>query len=569
MHFTCKTLILAFNAILVSTQINKESFQSDNEANDWTSNFDVNIKEIEHFCISLDFIIKNRGQINFQHDMKNITFEIDVEKYYENAHLLKNATERLELLCSELKTITRCNTFLEAYRADKEVVESGVRFVKNALLKRSKRGFFSIAGYVLKEVCKMVMINTAIGGVIIAYNKFKNTEYETVDIKDEIKRLDKRHINYEKQYQENMNLKNTKEKEYYETLEFLAYAKLIHANTHNKLMAIINDKINDQFFEIIDYANLTEKLTNLKNSLSSGFTIIDEDALLKLSRIHANKRGNTIFISINVPIIENREMNLYGIIPTPYLQNNSTFIINMNSVYFFLNSTNKALILPTIEYNQCEYSNELTLCNSMQRQSLPKPDLCIDIIILKNDTIHCPTKELANNNYYIKTSKNSVYFHILRPISLKITCTTETDIRNLTKNTEIEYGNECDIFEMISEIRYDKRTDTITKIYTPIININFTMYDPFYNNRTYNVTQIDRDNIILLKNSEMIKDKLNQIKTNGYMPKGLALIINPIAYTWESFVEYMDECSIITQICVYSLITICIIRSFYKILTKC
>lgn len=105
----------------------------------------------------------------------------------------------------------------------------------------------------------------------------------------------------------------------------------------------------------------------------------------------------------------------------------------------------------------------------------------------------------------MKLSKNSVYCYIIEPTRIRVACGDTYKIYNLKSHMEINLKEECDVYKVINEISYNTTSDTSFEIIRPYSGLHLTTYNNFNKSWTYNISTIDKYEIIVLKTKELIE----------------------------------------------------------------
>lgn len=134
--------------------------------------------------------------------------------------------------------------------------------------------------------------------------------------------------------------------------------------------------------------------------------------------------------------------------------------------------------------------------------------------IIQNKTENCHTKNMPNQNHLLEISRNHVFWYIITPITLHISCEEEDMIQNLTMPTNIYLSTNCDEVHVISE-----KPETIRKtvrIKENELSANFSKYDEIYGNWKLNETiKIDTINITSLKERRKNERAFNEQYQNS------------------------------------------------------
>lgn len=113
---------------------------------------------------SQEFLIKDRGDLNFFSSRKILNFEIDLISYYENALEIKNATDQLDGLCKKIHQPSQCKLFLDIYEGDWKKIQNNINYIKNVKKRRNRR-WAGFAWKMAKFAGKFLIADLAISAV--------------------------------------------------------------------------------------------------------------------------------------------------------------------------------------------------------------------------------------------------------------------------------------------------------------------------------------------------------------------------------------------------------------------
>lgn len=354
----------------------------------------------------------------------------------------------------------------------------------------------------------------------------------------------------------------------------LSEMKANHDDMTIKLMHVLHGDVRTQFFNLFDYREFIEKIDKENRDLSPNGTlpIFDKvDELFELSKIITSKNNTHIRISLEIPVISTEMNTLLEFIPVPFKLNDSTHIIASDPKYYFLEKSNKASIIPNRELNSCLQFENLTLCSTDVKEKLDEPDLCMDLIIFKRDAKMCSLKEIMSKNYYIHTSDFSTYCYILNETKIRITCNRNDFFYTLTSSDEINYENECDFLEIENEIIMDRTSESVMEVSTPLIRLNFTIFDSIHKKWMDNVTTSQRHEFLeeikkeaIASQERILKNELENNENKGFFYRGLKFMSKP----FEIIVDFLANLNMIWHVFIYLVISPLIICTFYSMFVR-
>lgn len=478
-------------------------------------------------------IIKYRGKIFFFEDQKIFNFNLNLKPYFDNVLEMEKTIDKLDEVCKSIVT-TRCDKYAKHFRNEMPLIREDIKMI-NSTLKRKKRSWGAVLGTIGKYGWKIMEKSIVVSGISFLLSNVMSGSEPVVDASTIKVILDNQNtiIKHFNQTNHNNDMIDRKMLEYQELANLLTNMKIDHIEDTDKFRAVLKNDIRSQIFKIIDVNDFLSKINATNEELKPNRTLpnVDIVTLLDLSKMISSKNLTHIKISVEVPILNMKTKDLNELIPLPYNRGEKTVIQNMNSKLYFTGDHNETLIIPNEIFEQCIHLENLTICNSVDLMLMEYPDECMQSILRKK-TIKCENKQIQNHNYWIQTSESSIYCFIVEPVQIKISCEDSEKSYNLTKSMEIDYEG-CNVYKMVNEIQYNSTSQTTVEIIKPNMQMNLSIYDSIYGNWSYNLTNINQNQIILLKAVEQIQNvtiPLNQRGREGKFLKILRIIGSPLNF---------------------------------------
>lgn len=524
-----------------------------------------------------EYIIKNRGRLNFFNTKKSLDFEINLSSYYENAIEIRNYTERLNYLCTIINKPSQCELFLHMYNRDLHLIENNVNYIKGTKKRRNKRwaGFaWKLAKFAGKFIMADLAVSAVTWSVTEAIEKNKNLKVFNASTMQDIPKIYKKIAEYENNTEMANEQIRTAAQDYGETRDFLSEMKFNHNAMTIKLMHVLHGDVRTQFFDLFDYKNFTEKINVLNKELLPNRTLpvferVEE--LFELSTIITSKNDSHIRISLEIPIISTEMYTLFEFVPVPFIKNNFTQIIISNSMFYYMEAPNQAMVIPKIKLDECSNFENLTLCSTGIKQDMEIPDICMDLVIFKQDAKMCQVRKLIPKNYYMQTSDFSIFCYIINQTKVRVSCNEKNIVYTMIKSDEITYEDECDMLEIANEIIMDKTSESIMEVSTPLVRPNVSVYDSIYKKWTSNMISLNRHQLLMEIENDTIAlaEEFHEYEKTGknsnfenFAFRGLKFISAPFSM----LVNFFSKLNTISQILVYifaSPIIICMLYSLF------
>lgn len=449
-------------------------------------------------------LTKSLGQLHFFDQVRLINYNLNLEAYFSDVTTFENNTKRLEKICREIQESTQCLHYFHNFELDLKIMKKNIEYIKQQGTSRKKR--WAVAGRIIGSIAKQVLLGAATAtATSYAYNKITDEYAEQRRkaynnfLEASIKNQYRQFVN-EKEERHDNDMRVTKYREYEDVLHSTSLLANRHFRDTNTFLNVYSDNVRSHFFSIIGLEDFEAEIEQIKDALEVNHTIpaVDMVELLEISKISTLKNATNIQISVEIPIFTNENYTLYELIPIPISNKNNTNILDYNSIFFF-NETNEIKILSQNDYGDCLKLRDLTICNTLATLSFEYADNCISTLVLNQTNDDCLFKHIAHRNYVMETSLHSVYCHILKPINLKISCFGKNFVYAINRSTEINYDEECEIFEVTNEIIGNTTNHKTIEISFTYLKPNFSIYDNILQNWTHDIVTINRRKIDLLE----------------------------------------------------------------------
>lgn len=175
-------------------------------------------------------------------------------------------------------------------------------------------------------------------------------------------------------------------------IKFREYEDILHsttllANRHyrdtNNFVNVFGENLRTFFFNMITMDDFRAEIENIRRSLPLNYSLpeIDMLELIEISKITTTKNATHIQIDVEIPIFYKENYTLFELIPTPISNENTTSILNFNSLLYFLDN-DYLQILPFTIYDGCIKLDNLTICNTIVQNSIEQPDKCMMSLVV-------------------------------------------------------------------------------------------------------------------------------------------------------------------------------------------
>lgn len=511
-----------------------------------------------------EILVKKAGTLFFFENEYILKFDLDLDSYYLNAKMLQNNTILLQEKCNENPHLTDCKFFHNKFR---EIAEYAIRETKFLQLNREKRAIICLTIAFIATTITAAIIGFIAGAAVVASGQKTLAEQHNIQQNMSINQL--------KYDENNLYLQNRSTHAIFEEIDSIRNnftdahyinqimtATLIAIDKHNRdtekfLNALSND-LKEKFFTIIDIPTFNETLSKIKLTEKSPLFTLNPKEIIELSSLESELINNTISISIHMPRLTDKGLDLLYLMPIPITHDNNDFILNFNAKHLIQNESMIAE-MPLAILAQCSQTPSIIICNSLLSDQILPIDNCINAIMTNTSTTAiCTYKNLKHQNALMKTSDKSVYAHIIQPILLKISCGRLFKIINVTRSGEIFYEKHCNIFNLTNTRNHDTFRTTV-KIASDYSEPKFEIFE--------NQTWTKNLNFLNQYNNE-INHLFREFKQNEreFIQRSKAIDISTLDFLsllsgswWDNIIIYL-ALYIVLPICLFILIICCICR---------
>lgn len=427
-----------------------------------------------------EFLLKPMGDLYFSDTPYVLKFDFGLNGYYSNAKLLHHNTVILDKMCNEGNNsiLYDCIYFRENLKNVSDLALREVSYIESSIgLSREKRGLICLA---------LVACGTAIVSAIAGF--VAGIAFALTTQRDIVKQNNVRHNITRDQFQINdrflkMNNESTNvltgdlyrvaNAQYINQLMFSSLLALDrHHQDTNKYFSILNDDLKTKFFSVVDATSFQEAVQSIKNSKirNSPIFALKMRDIIELSNLEAELLNHTIRVNVYIPLTTGDKLKMYGFIPIPHTRENSSFILTSNSKHLIRNVSTFSEIPNSVLINCLQY-HKLTICDDIPFHGLlPLDDCLMAIIHRRNSEALCTYESIPHKTQIVKISEDTLYVHIVKPLSLRIACGENHRMYNLTKSKEINFGKYCKISTNTNHIsQYESST---------IVQINREFVEP-------------------------------------------------------------------------------------------
>lgn len=474
-------------------------------------------------------ITEKMGIIHFMNHIKTINYDFDLHSYYTNVDTFSEYLNALSEMCPTLPSETQCQTNVVNYESDLAEMNKNIKTVQIHHRQRKKRFWQSAAFAAGRLISTSVTRTLAVGivsGLTATYmitsdeEKMNNYRYDRYHglMEENLKKMREQIENEIAEREENrkLNLIMLKYQELEESMNLLASK---HFRETGHLLQLFSKNIKSHLLDILGVEIFSQQIVEIAKALPDSFILptLNPLELIDLSEISIEKNVTHLRVSIDLPIVENRTILLQEMIPIPFIQDNSTKILKINS-FLFLIDGNHTGILSLEALGECKKTEKMILCDSLVEKTLGKPDSCQFSLIANTTMYECTERIIEDRNYFMIISPRAVYCHITNPLNLQVSCHENNFMYELKQSGVLHYDENCNVFD-ISSTRLDNSTEFITvEIDFAFKKPNFSIYDTVLRDWSYNFTEIDRRNTNLLHTLERINtliDEAHDLKNGG------------------------------------------------------
>lgn len=471
-------------------------------------------------------IINDLGNLYFFENRHEIKFHLNFSTINENAKAINNCIDRITNDCNKIFSNKNCDYFINTLSHNKREIQKDIAYF-NTQRKLAKRaiilipvllgiGIMALIALIASERASFKLAQSkALSNLDILNQNLNITSDFIHRTSDSLSKIisEMKDVRYEI---DSINSKLILLEEFNDMLHIISLSLITHNDFANKFSHFFRGDLNSNFFSIIDIIEFNTKMDLLKSKLDPKFLLppLNPYDLIKSSQIFSNHNKTHISISIFVPLLNRENLTFFEFMPIPFYNNNETFIWDTKVKKFYKTHNNSIQIVPEIMLKSCFNHDRIIICNSLLKLMTLSPDKCTLSSIKYRNNDKCAYKNIPTKNYIFRTSSNSLYFHIINPISLKLLCLEKTIFFNVTTHRNIQLEKYCEIFEF-SSMHHDSESPTILSINDLSAFPHLQIYDKSSKNWSDNITPLEKNNIHLIgliNDTENAKNDLIMLK---------------------------------------------------------
>lgn len=498
-------------------------------------------------------ITENIGVIHFTNHIKTINYDFNLHSYYTNVDTFGEYLEALSDMCTALPSETQCQTNVINYKSDLVEMNRNVKTIQIHHKQRNKRLWpaATFAGRLISSSISKTLAVGIISGLTATYMITSDQEKMNYYRYDRYHKLMEQNLEKmrdqieneiaERENKKKLDLLMLKYQEVKESMNLLASK---HFRETQQFLRLFSKNIKSYFLDILGVEIFSQQVDEISGILPRLYTLptFNPLELIDVSEISTEKNLTHLRVSIDLPIVEDRTILLREMIPIPFIQSNSTRILETNS-FFFLQNGNRANILSLDTLEGCRKTGQIILCDSLIEKTLNRPNNC-QLSLINNATSYgCSSKIIENGNYFMTISPRAVYCHITNPLDLQVSCHENNFIHELRQSEVLHYDENCNVFD-VSSTRMGNSTEFMSmEIDFVFKKPNFSIYDTILRDWTYNFTEIDRRNVDLLRTLGQVNELINEahnLENNDSNISILATIRDFCGSIYESVATFFD-----------------------------
>lgn len=469
-------------------------------------------------------IINDLGKIYFFENRHEIKFHLNFSTIIANANAINDCIDRIAGDCDKIFSNKNCKYFIDNLHYNQKEIHKDIAYLKSQR-RLSKRTVFLIP--VALGVGIMALI-ALISSERASINLQRAKALSNLEILDHNLNISSEFINVStnslkhiisemKNVRAELNAINTKValfEEFNDILHIISLSLITHYNNANKFSHFFTGNLNNHFFSIIDIIEFNTKMDILRSKLDPKFLLppLNPYDLIKSSQIFSNHNTSHISISLFIPLLNRENLTIFEFLPIPFESNNETFIWDTKPHKFYNGNNNSIIkIIPEDMLNKCFQRDKITICNSLNKEMTYSPDKCTYSSIKLRNNENCKYKIIPNKNYIFHISSHCLYFHIVKPISLKLTCLEKTLFFNVTSHSKIQLEKYCEIFEY-SNMHYDSDSPTILSTNDLSAFPHLQIYDKNTKKWSDNIEPLEKNKIHLISLIDKTENARKEIK---------------------------------------------------------
>lgn len=431
-------------------------------------------------------LIMDKGALYISDQEWIIEYNFNLEAYFETTEILKDCIGKMKNFCSKHNNIL-CNYFIDVSEKFKNDVAKDTR--KIIFLKREKR----FVPLIIISVLGISVISglTAFAATKLALGEVKNeliTNYDLLEKSYEIaERSNNATLNaiaeLENRVEEirlNLTEKIDRNNFFQNAISVILFALRAHDHLHSKLLHFFLGDMKQKAYSLTDFDSLSNQIAQINANLSSELFLpdINSPSMLELLKFSSKTNNTDLVYKIHIPVLRRAQLNLFEIIPIPFMVNNDLMIINIEDTLLVREKTDIFSLSDFDSGKYCKSLPNFTICNSLILITMLRPKPCINDIFLYESDKSCFYSPIEKKIYLIKTSDNSLYINIFKPTTIKLLCDGNYQILNLTRNTEISFSKRCTTYLFTEKYHVKGAAKTVlqlddARVYPRIEEYNF------------------------------------------------------------------------------------------------
>lgn len=224
-------------------------------------------------------------------------------------------------------------------------------------------------------------------------------------------------------------------------------------------------------------------------------------------------------------------------------------------------------MLPDDMLNSCFQQEKVTLCSSLTREMTFLPDKCTHSSINFWFNDRCNYKNIPTQNYIFRISPFCLYFYIINPISLKLSCLEKSILINMTSNSKIHLEKHCEIYKY-SNIHYDSSDPTILSTNEISAFPQLQIYDKVAKKWGDNITPLEKNKLYLLDLKNKSEKAIKKLKV--FREEIARSMKNRTAFSFldDFWYDLTDQIDFIKNKIAISILIVCVIPIIMYILVK-
>lgn len=406
------------------------------------------------FCISISCneprkIIQKVGSLYFTEAQWEIQFELNTTEYVATGDILNEYIDKLGEICKQINRTT-CDTFSKNAGKFKSNVKRDM--VNIGELLRVKRFLFG-GGYMIVSLLEMVD------------SSFKSSSELKRELQLSLKTFEKSvnaSIQLTKQFNVTINEiegalikmgdshnKLNDKVELYKTMDeilhSISWLMLNHGRVRQEILQLFSGNTKGQIFSIINFEKFMQILSSVNETLNDGQMLptINFGNLEFIKSDMKRKNDTHLVLSVRIPILNKKPYDIYEIIPIPFKIENNYFIFNISTTRVIQNKKGLSKILTNEASKYCISAQNITVCNTLIDLIVEPISNCTNALFYNGSDRDCILKPIKAQNYIVQINKDELYFSIKDAIKLRMVCTGNEEIINITSSRKIKISDTC------------------------------------------------------------------------------------------------------------------------------